>query len=252
MTVRRRRLWGASLARALASLIGLLGFFVPAHAEVSEVADRGFVVRQVAEIPLPPSAAWELLVRPDQWWSSAHTFSGDAANLSLDQSVGGCFCEVLRDQDSLTSAPRGGVEHMRVIFIERDRMLRMSGGLGPLQSEAVVGTLTIQLKPDAEGTRILLEYAVSGFMRTQMSEMAPLVDAVLSEQLGRLANRLNGELVRSLPGAPSGALPDNRPTPSGPVTRPDPLDRGRAPSIRPIDPDAEAGIEIAPDAVDEF
>ena len=55
------------------------------------------------------------------------------------------------------------------------RVLRLSGGLGPLQSEPVGGVLTITLKETVTGTRILWEYVVGGYMRYKCDEIAPAV-----------------------------------------------------------------------------
>ena len=79
---------------------------------------------------------------------------------------------------------------MHVIYAAPSRVLRMTGGLGPLQSEAVSGTLTITLKPVDGGTRVLWEYVVGGYMRQKIPELAPLVDKVLAEQLTRLEAKL--------------------------------------------------------------
>ena len=55
---------------------------------------------------------------------------------------GGCFCEAFPDG--------GGVEHLRVVHVAPDRMLRLSGGLGPLQAFGVAGSLTWKLE-EADG-----------------------------------------------------------------------------------------------------
>jgi len=163
----------------------------PALAEVFQKADNGFIIRNGAVVTAAPDVAWRTIINPADWWSADHTYSGDSANLSLDPAVQGCFCELLPSAQSRNAAPRGHVEHMRVIFVDHGRTLRLSGALGPLQSEAVTGTLTINLKPvEGEGTRILWEYVVGGYMRFRTEEIAPAVDRVLSEQMARLAGRL--------------------------------------------------------------
>ena len=167
----------------------------PLHAEVVASSDAGFVVRHAADVTASPDESWEELVKPARWWSGKHTYSGDAANLSLDALAGGCFCEVLLSEVSPRAAPRGSVEHMRVVNAEQPRVLRMSGALGPLQSEAVQGTLTVVLKPIDGGTRIMWEYVVGGYMRYPTAQMAPLVDAVIGEQFSRLAAKLGGKPV---------------------------------------------------------
>lgn len=164
-----------------------------AQAEVVLKADNGFVVRNAVEVTATPLEAWRALIDPSKWWSGQHTFSGDAANLSLDPVPGGCFCERLPASNpalvkALPAGQReGGVQHMRVIYAEPLRAMRLTGSLGPLQSEALSGTLTMTLKPVGGGTRILWEYVVGGFMRYKTDEIGPAVDKVLLGQLTSLA-----------------------------------------------------------------
>lgn len=243
------------MKRTVFALLALLSFSFsfssPALANVAESSDRGFVVRQVAEVPVAPAEVWQLMVTPSQWWNPAHTFSANAANLSLDERAGGCWCEILRNPDSPNAAPLGSVEHMRVIYIERDRALRLSGGLGPLQSEAVNGTMTFQLKGGEGGTRILLEYVVSGYMRMPTAQISPAVDAVLGEQLSRLADRLGGRLVALAPADPVAGPAEDSDAPEAGLEDPgsDPLDDDTPPTILPIDPDAAAGDGFEPEPI---
>ena len=55
--------------------------------------------------------------------------------LEEELKAGGCLCEKI-------PAEGGSVEHLRIVFARPGRLLRAQGGLGPLQGEAVVGTLT--------------------------------------------------------------------------------------------------------------
>ncbi len=200
---------------AFCAALTLAALPVAARAEVSRQSDAGFVVRLGVDVKAAPDAAWRELVRPAGWWSSQHTWSGNAANLSLDPRAGGCFCEVLPATASPRAAPRGGAEHMRVIYAEEGRALRLTGGLGPLQSEAVTGVLTMTLKPQDGGTRILWEYVVGGYMRNRVAEVAPAVDGVLKEQLQWLALKLG--VVAPAPaqnGAPDGAATAEPPRPA--------------------------------------
>ncbi|MCA1661694.1 MAG: ATPase [Novosphingobium sp.] len=163
----------------------------PAAAEVVASSDAGFVTRAAVTVKVDPAAAWLALVAPNLWWNGEHTYSGDPANLYIDAQATGCFCEKLPlTKDAPSGARPGSIEHMHVIYAAPARVLRMSGGLGPLQSEAAEGTLTITLKPADGGTRILWEYVVGGYMRQKPAELAPLVDKVLLEQLTRLAAKL--------------------------------------------------------------
>ena len=162
----------------------------PAAAEVVTSSESGFVTRAAAEVPADPAATWAALVAPQNWWNKAHTFSGDSANLYLDAQGGGCFCEKLPLKDGAPGTRPGSVAHMRVVYADPGKALRMVGSLGPLQSEALTGTLTITLKPGGAVTRIVFEYVVGGYMRYKVEEIAPAVDNVLSGQLAALAASL--------------------------------------------------------------
>lgn len=91
----------------------------------------------------------------------------------------------------------GGVEHMRVIHVDPGNTLRLSGALGPLQADAVVGTLTWTLKSlGGEGrTRIKMVYVVGGHFQHDATQLAPAVEMVLGEQVGLLAAKLGGGLM---------------------------------------------------------
>lgn len=155
----------------------------PAAAEVTAASSHGFAVHGEATVTAEPADVWIDLTDPAGWWSADHSWSGDAANLSLYPVIGGCFCEELPESG-------GTAEHARVIHVAPYRLLRLSGALGPLQGEGLAGTLTITLEPAGSGTKIGWDYVVGGFARADLASMAPRVDAVLAEQLGRLADRL--------------------------------------------------------------
>ncbi|WP_435417230.1 SRPBCC family protein [Parerythrobacter aurantius] len=163
----------------------------PARAEIVEVADRGFVTRTTATVSANPQQVWLELIAPGGWWSDTHTWSGDAANLSIVPQGGGCFCERIpaTEKDGAVGLD-GSVQHMVVVQASPRKVLRMKGALGPLQSEPVEGVLTITLKPMEKGTRILWEYAVGGYMRYKPDVIAKSVDDVLTAQLGALASKL--------------------------------------------------------------
>ena len=158
-----------------------------ASAELSASSDAGFVSHNEVLVRASPEQAWNALLSPANWWNSDHTYSGNAANLTLTPRAGGCFCETV---PGASGAPAGEIEHMRVIYVAPSSTLRLSGGLGPLQSEPVSGVLTITLEPQGEMTRISWDYVVGGYMRTPMGQLAPTVDQVVGEQLLRLATSL--------------------------------------------------------------
>ncbi len=174
-----------------AILLGLSALTAPANAEVVSSSDSGFVSRVSLDVAASPEEAWKVLIAPATWWSSEHTYSGDAANLYLDAQATGCFCELLPlPKDAAEGARRGSVEHLHVVFASPGKALRLTGGLGPLQSEAVNGSLTITLKPVEGGTRIQWFYVVGGYARFKFPEMAVIVDKVLAEQAARLGEKL--------------------------------------------------------------
>ncbi|PNQ00773.1 SRPBCC family protein [Sphingobium sp. SA916] len=151
----------------------------PVHSAVTGSSDHGFAVENSVHISADAATVYRLLGQPGRWWNGQHTYSGDAANLSLDPVAGGCFCEKVPGKDGRP----GSVEHGRVIQAQPDRQLRLSGALGPLQAEAVTGTLTFDIAPDGEGARVGMSYVVGGYLRTGAAGIAPIVDRVLAEQL---------------------------------------------------------------------
>ena len=153
-----------------------------ASADVVDTAPGGFTVKIVAEVAAPPARVYQALTdRIGSWWDKDHTYSGDAANLSIDAGPGGCFCERLPGG--------GGVSHMTVIYAEPGKMLRLSGGLGPLQDLAVAGVMSWKLSEAAGKTTIEVTYKVSGYLPGPggVGGLAAPVDAVLSAQVRRLA-----------------------------------------------------------------
>jgi len=154
-----------------------------AHAEVAEVTAAGFTARGTVRAAVPPRAAWDRLVQLPRFWDGEHTYSGDPANLSLEPVAGGCFCESI-------PANGGSIEHARVIYAVPGEVLRLRGSLGPLQSEALNGTLTVTLKPTHGGTELEWEYVVGGYARFSLEQTAPLVDSVIGAQFVRLGDLL--------------------------------------------------------------
>lgn len=157
------------------SLLALPLFLAtPAPAEVVRAADTGFATQHKLTIAAPPAKVWETLLQPARWWDGAHTYSGSAANLSLDARPGGCWCE---------KTAGGGVEHMRIVYLAANDTLRMTGGLGPLQAMPVTAVLTVTLKPAGAGTELTASYAVAG---PGLGGIAAPVDGVLGGQWTRL------------------------------------------------------------------
>ncbi len=157
----------------------------PAFAEVKAASDTGFNSVHIATVNATPEEIWTRLLTPKDYWNKAHSWSGSTAGFYIDAQANGCFCELFQEADvngKLNTV--GSVEHMRVLFAHPGKVLRMQGALGPLQSEAVIGTLTVAMEPtkDKAGTRVSFSYVVGGYMRYTVAEIAPAVDKVLGEQ----------------------------------------------------------------------
>ena len=171
----RQRCGQALVAFALVVLHGL-----PAGQAVAQPASTGFSLKHEVVIHAPPSEVYGSLTRQvDGWWNPQHTYSGDSKNLSIDARPGGCFCEALPSG--------GGVEHLRVVHVVPDEMLRLSGGLGPLQASGVAGSLSWPLTDSGAGsTAVEVAYVVGGFFEGGFEGLAPAVSTVIAEQLQRL------------------------------------------------------------------
>lgn len=172
----KRVLFPAALLAAMSS---------PAFAEVKAASDTGFNSVHIATVNATPEEIWKRLLSPKDYWNKAHSWSGSSAGFYIDAQANGCFCELFQEADENGKLKTvGSVEHMRVIFVQPGRVLRMQGALGPLQSEAVIGTLTVAMERDKDNaaTRVSFSYVVGGYMRYKVSEIAPAVDKVLGEQ----------------------------------------------------------------------
>jgi uncharacterized protein YndB with AHSA1/START domain len=167
--------------RGLAVLAAAIFAPVYANADVVDSAANGFTLKIALAVQSTPADVYKHLVHNvGDWWSSAHTFSGDAHNLSIDDNAGGCFCEKLADG--------GGVQHMVVVNAQPGKRLVMRGALGPLQTMGADGSMAIVLSPDSAGTKMEVTFAAGGYMAAGMDKLAAPVNMVLTEQFTRLKN----------------------------------------------------------------
>ena len=151
----------------------------PLPAGVTAAHANGFSIAHRVRVAAPPARVFEALsTQIDRWWNPQHSYSGKAENLRLEARAGGCFCETL---------PNGGsVEHMRVVNVMPGTMLRLVGGLGPLQAGGVTAHLTWQLAPDSTGTALTATYVAGGYIDGGLDKLAGVVSFVLNEQVQRL------------------------------------------------------------------
>jgi len=149
-----------------------------AAAEVKSVGNSGFEVREQAHVAAAPAAVYAALIAPERWWDSEHSYSGSAANITLDAKAGGCWCEALPDG--------GSALHLTVVYAAPGKALRLRGALGPLQAMGVEGSMTITVKGDSGGTVLTLDYAVGGYSKDGFETLSKAVDGVLGQQVARL------------------------------------------------------------------
>jgi uncharacterized protein YndB with AHSA1/START domain len=154
---------------------------VLANAEVVDSSAGGFTIKTTVNIKAAPDEVYRRLIsNVGDWWNSAHTFSGDAHNLRIEDRTGGCFCEKLPNN--------GFVRHLEVVFAAPGKRIVMSGAFGPLQNLAAAGSMQIQLAAADGGTKLDLTYAVAGYLAKGMNTWAAPVDGVLGEQFMRFRN----------------------------------------------------------------
>jgi hypothetical protein len=149
-----------------------------ARAAVVDASPSGFQVKQTAEIAAPAEKVWVALGQFGQWWNGKHSWSGDARNFSLELKPGGCLCETLPHG--------GGVHHMTVIFVAPGKSAILDGALGPLMFSGAAGHLVWSLEEKAGHTTLTQTYYVGGYYPGGLDKLAPAVDEVLGEQVGRL------------------------------------------------------------------
>ena len=148
-----------------------------AAAEVVASGEHGFEIRQSAIVPLPPQEAMTAFANVGAWWDGEHTYSGSASNMSMALQPGGCFCERLPNG--------GGIEHLRVTYVDPGKRVVLTGSLGPLLYEATAGVMDVEFQPVGNGSRVTLNYKVAGFANGGAARLAPLVDKVLGAQVAR-------------------------------------------------------------------
>lgn len=152
-------------------------------AKVISSSANGFIIsiEQIANVSV--EQAYNQFIKIDEWWSADHTYSGKSDNLFLDPKAGGCFCEI----DGIKQ-----VHHMLVTYIEPNKEIRMTGGLGPLQMMGVHGGMSWKFESiGTDQTKIIHKYSVSGFSPQGLDKLAPIVDQVQQLQVDSLVKRLN-------------------------------------------------------------
>jgi hypothetical protein len=163
---------------------------LPALAEVKTVDANGFVVSHSIEVADSNENIYKTMVHHvSEWWNGDHSWSADAGNLYINAKLGGCFCERLPDG--------GGVEHLRIIYIAPNRLIKFDGSLGPLQDLGLQGRMEWRIDSQGAGSgasgeeikTVTFTYRVHGHLDGGFESIAPAVGGVIAEQLERLGSR---------------------------------------------------------------
>ena len=155
------------------------------QAEVLTLAETGFIIENKIQVTANKAETWQALTEEvDLWWPKDHSWWGTESTLSIEAVAGGCFCEMGVGKSA---------EHMHISFVDPPNLLRMTGGLGPLQGMGMYGALDFLLTESEKGTEVTLTYKVNGINPGGFEQLAPIVDQVQTIQIGGLATHLNNK-----------------------------------------------------------
>ena len=150
---------------------------LPLSASVIDSSAHGFTVKHEVVLSATPEEAYKAFSENvGSWWNGDHTFSGNAESMVFMES---CLCEIWGEDMG------NKVEHMRIVNVQPPMMIRMQGGLGPLQGMAVAGSMTISFQESESGTQVTMVYTVGGYYPQGLAFLAVPVDGVLGEQMQR-------------------------------------------------------------------
>jgi uncharacterized protein YndB with AHSA1/START domain len=165
--------WRLLFAAAATALAG-----GAAQAEASNVSASGFFIQHRSQVQATPAQVWQALAQVGRWWNSQHSWSGQAANMSIDLNAGGCFCERWAGGHS--------VMHGQVVFVQSGSVLRLNANLGPLQELGTSGVLTFVIGVTEGKTQLRVSYRVWGVPDLALDKLAAPVDGMIGEQVSRL------------------------------------------------------------------
>lgn len=168
-----------SCVTALALLL-IIAPFAHAEPKVTAQSEYGFITDNVVTINASPDEVWQKLIYGvDTWWPKDHSWWGQDGTFSISPKAGGCFCETAGDKSA---------EHLHVVFVDPNKKLVMTGGLGPLQGMGLFGALTFELTEQDDSTKVSMTYRVHGYYPDGYQQLAPIVAQVQGLQLQGLAN----------------------------------------------------------------
>jgi uncharacterized protein YndB with AHSA1/START domain len=157
-------------------VLGLVCFNL--QAKVLHVTEHGFIVENSITTVHKSEKVWLALINDvDKWWPKDHSWWGKQGTFSIEAKAGGCFCEIVGEKSA---------EHMHISLVEPNKLLRMTGGLGPLQGMGVYGSLDWVFSEDKGKTTVTLTYSVTGINKDGFEKLAPIVARIQGLQLNAL------------------------------------------------------------------
>ena len=187
----------ASKAMLFSSVLGVI-FSPSCLAKVNYADNSGFSITNTSESAAPIEAVYSHFIQQvDKWWPKDHTWW--KGTLSIDEQAGGCFCEVTQTASAA---------HMQISYVEPNKKVVMTGGLGPLQEMGISGALTWEFSTMEESassneetkrkfspkTKVTLTYHASGNIHfsgqrassEDAANLVKVVDKVQAQQLNAL------------------------------------------------------------------
>ncbi|APD94014.1 hypothetical protein BM523_08440 [Alteromonas mediterranea] len=187
----------ASKAMLFSSVLGVI-FSPSCLAKVNYADNSGFSITNTSESAAPIEAVYSHFIQQvDKWWPKDHTWW--KGTLSIDEQAGGCFCEVTQTASAA---------HMQISYVEPNKKVVMTGGLGPLQEMGISGALTWEFSNMEESassneetertfstkTKVTLTYHASGNIHfsgqrasnEDAANLVKVVDKVQAQQLNAL------------------------------------------------------------------
>ena len=171
------------MLKTLIAAAALMLAATPVSAEVIARTADSFTLRYEAAAETTPDDIRSAMTRIDGWWDGAHSYSGDAGNLSVDMTPGGCWCERLANGTDF--------RHATVVALEADRLL-FNAPFGPLNGKTTRADFTVSWPPGSGGRTILWEMVIEG---PGLGAYADAVDSVMGAGFSRFTRYLaNGEV----------------------------------------------------------
>ena len=171
----------SAIAAVVAGIVLLSA--VPAAAGVVERHADGFTLRFEVAMETTPEDLLGSLGEIGKWWDGAHSYSGDAGNMTLVTEPGGCFCEALADGTTF--------EHGRVVSIDPATGVLLNAPLGPLKATATRADLHFGWASVNRGWTVVMTFVVEG---PGMGAYADGVDGVMGGAFARYVRNVeNGE-----------------------------------------------------------